>query len=44
MQATINRHQIVGQALVIDRDTIEIHGRRVRFHGLDWTKSWRAFA
>lgn len=30
---------IMGQASVIDGDTIEIHGKRIRFHGIDAPES-----
>ncbi|MPY74030.1 MAG: thermonuclease family protein [Alphaproteobacteria bacterium] len=33
--AAIDRTSIVGQASVIDGDTIEIHGQRIRLHGID---------
>ena len=35
----VTAEQIVGQASVIDGDTIEIHGTRIRFHGIDAPES-----
>lgn len=32
---------IVGRASVIDGDTIEIHGERIRFNGIDAPESWQ---
>jgi endonuclease YncB( thermonuclease family) len=35
----LDRRPIIGQASVIDGDTIEIHGKRIRFHGIDAPES-----
>ncbi|KSV65028.1 hypothetical protein N182_35970 [Sinorhizobium sp. GL2] len=34
-------NSIVGRASVIDGDTIEIQGERIRFHGVDAPESWQ---
>ena len=33
--SNLSAEEIAGRASVIDADTIEIHGQRIRFHGLD---------
>lgn len=35
------QERIVGRASVIDGDTIEISGTRIRFHGVDAPESWQ---
>ena len=32
---------ITGRASVVDGDTIEIHGERIRFNGIDAPESWQ---
>jgi len=32
---------LVGRASVVDGDTIEIHGERIRFNGIDAPESWQ---
>jgi endonuclease YncB( thermonuclease family) len=34
-----NAQDLVGRASVIDGDTIEIHGQRIRLHGIDAPES-----
>lgn len=36
---TVTADRIAGRASVIDGDTIDIHGRRIRFHGIDAPES-----
>lgn len=32
---------VTGRASVVDGDTIEVHGERIRFHGIDAPESWQ---
>ena len=36
---TAMAQELVGTATVIDGDTIDIHGQRIRFHGIDAPES-----
>ena len=35
---------LVGRASIIDGDKVEIHGERIRFHGIDAPESWQRCA
>ncbi|MFC0282545.1 thermonuclease family protein [Camelimonas abortus] len=37
--APVSAQDLAGQATIIDGDTLEIHGRRVRLHGIDAPES-----
>jgi len=41
MAGPVNAQTFSGVASVVDGDTIEIHGQRIRIHGIDAPESWQ---